>query len=188
MKLNLKVLLCLLVSCVYCLSGCHALPDSSGSSESPEQQETFLTYKALPLPDLFVDVPEYYETKSSQFYQEYYVCEDASIIITEDTRESQYISNYDYAVGALQEYQNMTSSLELRSSEAITTDQQMNVQTLEFDYTIGDGDDAARLTCLVGYLTDGNSMYIITCKSNTDTYENHRGEFFSVIRSAVISK
>ncbi|MDE7122132.1 MAG: hypothetical protein K2O42_08245, partial [Oscillospiraceae bacterium] len=61
MKLNLKILLCLLASCMYCISGCQALPDSSDSLDSLdflEQSETFVTFKALPLPDLFVDVPD----------------------------------------------------------------------------------------------------------------------------------
>lgn len=187
LKPDLKLCLCVLAGCALCLSGCHADPDLSEIQENPGTQE-FVTYKALPLPDLFLDLPEQYDTKSSRFYEEYYICEDASIIVTEDTRQAQYSSNYDYAVDALQEYQDMTSSLEMRSSEAITTNRGTSVQTLEFDYTIGDGEEAVRLTCLAGYLTDGNSMYIITCKSNTDTYERHREEFFSVIRSAVISK
>ncbi|MDE7094076.1 MAG: hypothetical protein K2O52_04100, partial [Oscillospiraceae bacterium] len=108
-------------------------------------------------------------------------------IITEDTREKQYISAYDYSVQALLEYQNMTSSLELLSSDAISSSQDVTIQTLEFNYTIGDGDDSAKLTCFVGYLTEGSSMYIITCKANTDTYQNHREEFLSVMRSAVIN-
>ncbi len=151
-------------------------------------EETIITYKALPLPDLFINIPENYQKTSSVFYEEYYICDDASIIITEDTREKQYISAYDYSVQALLEYKNMTSSLELQKNEEISTNQDFTMQTLEFNYTIGDGADSAKLTCLVGYLTDGFSMYIITCKANTDTYENHREEFLSVLRSAVISK
>ncbi|MDE5755114.1 MAG: hypothetical protein K2H89_11345 [Oscillospiraceae bacterium] len=177
----------LILLLAFCLSGCNSAWDQNADS-GDLPMETFVTYKALPLPDLFVDIPENYAIKSSQFYQEYYVCEDASIIITEDTRDSQYVSNYDYAVSALKEYQNMASSLELISSEAMTTQNATNVQTLEFDYTIGDGDESAKLTCFVGYLTDGHAMYIITCKSNTDTYESHRSEFLSVICSAAISK
>lgn len=173
----------------FCLSGCSSAWDQNADSGNlSESIETFVTYKTMPLSDLFVDIPENYAVKSSRFYPEYYTCEDASIIITEDTRESQYVSNYDYAVTALKEYQNMASSLELIRNETMTTQDSTNIQTLEFDYTIGEGDECAELTCFVGYLTDGHSMYIITCKSNTETYESHRSEFQSVVCSAVISK
>ena len=175
MKLYLNLILVVLL---IFMTGCNVL----------EANEEITSYKALPLPDLFVDVPEDFQKTSSEFYEEYYICDDASIIITEDTREKQYISAYDYSIQALVEYRNMTSSLEILSNEAISTNQNFTVQTLEFDYTIGDENDSAKLTCFVGYLTDGSSMYIITCKANTETYQNYRDEFLSVLQSAVIKK
>ncbi|MBD5143253.1 MAG: hypothetical protein HDT22_06545 [Ruminococcus sp.] len=174
--LNFMLVLLLFVN----ITGCNV-------ADSQETENKINSYKALPLQNLFVDIPENYQKTSSEFYQEYYICDDASIIITEDTREKQYISAYDYSVQALLEYRNMTSSLELLSSDAIPSNQDFTIQTLEFNYTIGDDDDSAKLTCFVGYLTEGSSMYIITCKANTDTYQNHKEEFLSVMHSAVIN-
>ncbi|MBR1554783.1 MAG: hypothetical protein IJ644_05235 [Oscillospiraceae bacterium] len=164
------------------LSGCAGTPQES------EPAETAIVYQALPLPDLFVSIPENYETTSSNAYKEYYVCEDASIIITEDTREASYPSAYDYSVNALNEYQKVATSLQFLNSEVLKSGCPYSIQTLEFNYELGEGEEAARLTCLVGYLTDGVSMYIITCKSNTDTYQNHRDEFVQVMNSAVIAR
>lgn len=179
MKLHLELVFILLL-----LTGCAVTSDTN----SQPVEETIISYKALPLPDLFIDVPENYQKTSSEFYEEYYICDDASIIITQDTREAKYISAYDYSIKALREYQDMTSSVELLNNEAVKTNGASNVQTLEFNYMIGEGDNSAKLTCLVGYLTDGTSMYIITCKSNTDTYQSHREEFFSVMHSAMINE
>ena len=165
---------------VLMLSGC------AGTVQESEPEEALIVYQTLPLPDLFVSIPENYETTSSNAYKEYYVCDDASIIITEDTREPSYSSAYDYSVRALNEYEKVISSLQFLSSEQLTSGCDYAVQTLEFNYDIGEGEEAAHLTCLAGYLTDGASMYIITCKSNADTYQNHKEEFIQVMHSASI--
>lgn len=164
------------------LSGCTAAETDS------QPEEPIVMYQKLSLPDLFISIPENYQTTSSQAYKEYYICEDASIIITEDTAKSKYSSTYDYAVSALNEYEKVTSSLELLGNEVLSSSCDYNIQTMEFNYTLGEGEQAPALTCLVGYLTDGVSMYIITCKSNTETYSSHREEFRQVLQSAVIAR
>jgi len=164
-------------------SGC------ANASDTPEMPaETVVMYQALPLPDLIVSIPENYQKTSSKAYKEYYICDDASIIITEDTREKYYPSAYDYAVSALKEYQTLFPDLEYLSNETFPTQCDYIMQTLEFNYTIGEGDQATDLTCLVGYLTDSRSMYIITCKSNAETYQSHRQEFIQTMQSASIAK
>ncbi len=145
-------------------------------------------YQALPLPDLAVKIPENYQKTSSRAYEEYYVCEDASIILTEDTSQGYYASAYDYSVSALNQYEKATTSIEFLSSESTDSGCQFPVQLLEFNYTLGEGDDAARMTCMAGYMTDNAVMYIITCKSNTDTYQSHRDEFLQVMHTVAVSK
>ncbi len=162
------------------LSGCAAAETES------QPEEPIMMYQKLALPDLIVSIPENYQTTSSQAYEEYYICEDASIIITEDTSQPEYPSTYDYAISALNEYEKVTSSLELLGNEELSSSCAYNIQAMEFNYTLGEGEQMPALTCLVGYLTDGNSMYIITCKSNTETYSSHREEFREVLQSASI--
>ena len=180
LKLFVSLSLCLALT-ILC-TGC-----STQDTASEQPLETVITFKALPLPDLFVDIPEDYQVTSSNAYKEYYVCDDASIIITEDKRKANYPSAYEYSIMALNEYEKIASTLTYLNSESIPASG-YDVRTLEFDYTIGEGDEAAKLTCLAGYLTDGLSMYIITCKSNTETYQSHRQEFVSVMQSAVIAR
>ena len=135
-----------------------------------------------------VEIPENYQKTSSQAYKEYYISGDASIIITEDTRQEHYDSAYDYSITALNEYEEVTSSLNYLNSEVLSTGSSAKVQTLEFEYTLTDEPDATKMSCLAGYMTDGASMYIITCKSSSATYPSHKNEFLQVMQSAVISK
>lgn len=177
----MKRLAILLTVFACCCVGCDSIP-------SKEPTESVVdVYQALPLPDLHVSIPERFKTTSSEFYKEYYICEDASIIITEDTADAPYNSVYDYSVKALVEYQNVTSELKLLNDELLHADATA-IQMMEFTYTLGEGDKSISKTCMVGYLTDRNSMYIITCKSDVDTYENFREDFLSVIRSAYYMK
>lgn len=178
----MKRLIALLTVCTLCFTGCSAQDTQESTAET-----TVPVYKALPLPELYVEVPEHFETTSSDFYEEYYICEDASIIITQDRAGAPYSSIYDYATSALAEYQKVTSELELMNMEIVQSDK-VAVQVMEFSYTIGDEEASISKTCMVGYLTDTDSMYIITCKSDHGTYETFRDDFLTVITSAAFVK
>lgn len=178
----LKKLILVSVLFLLLLSGCTTAETDS------QPEEPIMMYQKLALPDLIISIPENYQTTSSKAYEEYYICEDASIIITEDTAQPYYSSAYDYAVSALNEYEKITSSLEFLGNETLDSGCDYKIQTMEFNYTLGEGEQRPALTCLVGYLTDSASMYIITCKSNTETYSSHREEFRQVLQSAVIAR
>lgn len=167
-----------------CLAGLAAVLLLTGCSESAgtsSPAETRVVYKALPLPELYLEIPEDYTVTSSDFYEEYYVKDDASIIITEDTK-GPFQSAYDYSISALVQYQDVTKELEVLGTELVQNDA-VGVQILEFTYTMGNGDAAITKTSMAGYCTDSQTMYIITCKSDVDTYEAHREEFLNVMRS-----
>ena len=175
--MNYKLLCCLGLSALL-LTGCAA----SGKKEEPAA--TIPVYEALPLPDIKIDIPEGYETTSSDFCKEFYVRDDASIIITED-KNGPFDSTYDYSIKALAQYQGIATTVEV-SGDEVMQGKNTNVQTLEFRYTLGDHAEGD-LTALIGYATDGKSMFIITCKSNTDTYAQHKEEFAAVMRSLMLT-
>ena len=154
---------------------------NAGTDKEPVQTET--VYEALPLPDLFLSIPDNFQETSSKAYDVFYQDEDATIIVTQDNRQPEYTSLHDYAVSALVEYQNATSALEVIGEDTVYAGSTA-VQTMEFTYTIGTGESAMTKNCLVGYLTDSTNMYIITCKSDPETYEKFRPQFLNVLQSA----
>ena len=170
-------LLCCLCLGAMLLTGCSAKNTESEPTQIP-------VYEALPLPDIKLDIPEGYETTSSELCEEFYVKDDASIIITED-KNGPFDSTYDYSIRALAQYQNLATTLEVSGNE-VMQGANTSVQTLEFRYTFGDNAEGD-LTALIGYATDGQSMFIITCKSNTVTYEQHKEEFAAVMRSLMLT-
>ncbi len=177
----MKRLAILLAVFACCCVGCENI-------SSKEPAESIIdVYEALPLPELHINIPERFQTTSSEFYKEYYICDDASIIITEDTADAPYSSVYDYAIKAIVEYEKITSEFTLLDNQMLHEDDTA-IQVMEFSYTLGEGEDSVSKNCMVGYLTDRNSMYIITCKSDVDTYADFREDFLTVIRSAYYMK
>lgn len=163
------------------LSGCSVQP---GGSQEDNTTETMIVYKSLPLPNLFVDIPERFEETSSQYYDKYYIHNNASIIITEDT-EASGMSAKDYSTRALTEYQNMTNSLENVSTDSLNAGE-LYVQYLEFTYTVNAGDSP--LSVMVGYATDSQSMFIVTCKCGAEEYQDYRSDFLTVLKSIRIDR
>ena len=162
------------------LTGC----SSAIPSQEENTTETMVVYKALPLPDLFVDIPEGYAETSSEFYEKYYIQDDASIIITEDNNAPKG-SIKDYSTRALVQYQGMTHTLEVTGSDTIYVGS-MQVEILEFTYTLGE--DTPALSTLVSYASDGATVYIITCKCAAENYDAHRDEFLAVVNSMRVDK
>lgn len=174
----MKRITALLLAGMLCFAGC----STQETTESVTETESPM-FKALPLPDLYLEVPERFSTTSSQFYEEYYICEDASIIVTQDTSNPPYSSVENYSVTALNEYKSVTQELKFIGSEMIYAGD-VAAQTMEFTYTLSNDTGSVEKTCLVGYMTNTDSMYIITCKSDADTYQEYRDDFLRVIQSA----
>ena len=166
----------LLLAALLSLTGCAA---GANGETTAETQETMIVYKALPLPDLTVNIPEGYEETSSRFYDKFYIKDDATIIITEDNEKGD-MPPRDFSVDALTQYQKLTNSLEMIGDSTTLAGDQI-VQILEFTYTIEAGDQP--ISTMVGYSTDGRTMYIITCKCDAENYTAHREEFLTVIQS-----
>lgn len=177
MKFRLPAALCLAAALL--LTGCSSSGEGTDSVEA-----TIPIYQALPLPDIKLDIPETFSKTSSEFYEEYYICNDASIIVTED-KNGPFIDGHEYSINALQQYREIATTVEVLSDEVLTC-QNSQVQTLEFRYTLGDNAEAD-MTAITGFITDGDSMFIITCKSNTATYEQYSETFRAVLTSAMLT-
>jgi hypothetical protein len=162
------------------LTGCQ-----SQTSSEEQITETVNVFQALPLPDLYIEIPEDYQKTSSQFYQEYYVKDSASIIVTEDASQKDYPSNRDFAINALSQYKQTTKSLNYIGEDWIQSGN-YKVYVLEFSYIVAD--DVPEMTSYIGYVTDGDSMYIITCSAHSEDYPNHKDEFKQVLGSVRITR
>lgn len=162
------------------LTGC-AAPGTSGTDNT---LETRVVYHALPLPNLFIELPETFQETSSEFYETYYICDDASIIITEDT-ETTNTDIKAYSTRALLQYQELAASVTDVNGEQIYAGE-LAVEMLEFTYRLtADGDP---LRAMVGFASDNKSIFIVTCKCSEANYDRFRDDFLSVLQSMRIDR
>ncbi len=164
------------------LTGCSVqIPGFPQEESEPE----IAVYNQLPLPALFADIPQTFTETSSEQIDKFYVCDDASIIFMEDPNPCNDL--YAYAISALVEYQKLATSEET-IDDAVIQGNSHTVQTLEFIYSLGEEGDGPTLHAIVGFISDGASVFTVTCKSEVDTFESHREEFLTTLRSVRIDR
>ncbi len=159
------------------LYGCGEVVEDSSAESVIE------VYLALPLPDLSIKVPENFTATSSEYYEEYYICDDASIIITSTSDDAPYSSAASYAETAIAAYKELATSFTLVAEETYVSGH-YTVKSLEFTYQIGE--DSELMHCVTGYLTDSATMYIITCKSLDRTFADYYDSFVEVLETATV--
>lgn len=168
------------VLCTLLLSGslCGCGGDTASSSELP----ALIGQLALP-EGLEFSVPEGFSAQSSEMYEEYYVKDDASIIITEEPLEAAFSTAQSYADRAVEQYEQATDSFSLIARTPMEYTGAEGV-TLEFSYTISVDTHQFAFHSLTGYLLTEDTAYIITCKAKEETFAAYRSAFADCIADA----
>lgn len=175
MRHRLFSVLCLCTA-ILCCGGCN---DSTQSESEPPA-----IIGQLELPDgLQFTVPDGFSAQSSDMYEEYYVKDDASIIITEEPLEAGYDTAKAYADRAIEQYTAATDTFTLLANAPLDrTD--ADGRTLEFSYTISVSDHTFSFCSLTGYLLTEDTAYIITCKAKEETFAAYKPAFETCISGA----
>lgn len=163
------------------LSGCSASHSDASGSVNATSEDAVIRL-AVPMPNVTVEIPSSYETTFSQNFDEYYIREDASIIIAEDQVTPQRYTLDDYQSYLLDQYDAATDSMELLKIEDYTLEQ-APARVIELQYSIELESGTHTVSCLIGFLIAGQSVYLMTCKCQPETYETNRPEFIQVLKS-----
>lgn len=179
-RIRLTALLCAAMLFSGALCACGENSDST-SSEYAE----FIGQLGLPAGLTFTK-PEGFAPHSSDTYEEYYIKDDASIILTEEPLAQGYDTAEAYAKRALEQYTAATEHFALVAQTPLPRED-ADARTLEFSYTIKIGTEQFSYHCLTGYLLTADTAYIITCKSKEETFEQYRSAFETFISGAAPS-
>lgn len=160
---------------VACLSGCGGKKADSSETDESSIMEIIIP---LEMPDIDISIPEDYEETSTENNSTVYIKNDASIIVNSDVFTDNYKTLDEYVEYAASTYSSFSDGLEILSRE-----ERNNGRLMEFIYSLESENGVFSKYCMTAYFTDGEQLYLVTCKADVDTYENYRDEFLNVIDS-----
>lgn len=139
------------------------------------------------MPDrISMEIPAGFTETNSPYYEKYYVCNDASVIVTgeELTIYGQDVKTYSEDVKA--QYQNTADDFVLLAEEDTAVDG-TDCRLFEFTYAIRGGDASQDMQCMTAVIIKDERVYIVTCKSHRDTFMNYRQPFRKMLESIRIA-
>lgn len=156
-----------------CMSGC-------GDKKNESAAESSIPEIMIPLemPDIDISIPEDYEETSTESNSTVYIKNDASIIVNSDVFTDDYKTLDEYVEHAIDTYQTYSDSIDILSRSEYG-----DGQLLEFIYSLNTENGMFSKYCMTAYFTDGDLVYLVTCKADTDTYKNYHDQFLSVVDS-----
>lgn len=175
---KLYILPALISVLIFMLCGCETVPNtSSGNSEI-----------MLPLsePDIDFSIPDSFSVTSTESNNNAYICDNASIIVNEDYLSESVSSLTAYVTYSKELYQSITDKYTEINQEELNINGLEGIVT-EFDYEINGENDVLSMSCIVGFFNDPinkpATVYVITCKSDSESYPDFRDSFIDTIRS-----
>jgi hypothetical protein len=173
-----RILLCIATALMLCAVSC-----GEKQSESQTDDESSIETVMIPLemPDIDISIPEDYEETSTENNSTVYVRNDASIIVNSDEFTEEYQTLDEYVSYAESIYRTYSDNVEI-----LGNDERNGGHITEFIYSLNSENGVFSKYCMVAYFTDGEKIYIVTCKADSDTYSDYRDEFLDVIDSVNI--
>lgn len=175
---KLYVIPALISVLIFMLCGCEIVPNTSSSNSEI----------MLPLfePDIEFSIPDSFSATSTESNSTAYICDNASIIVNEDYLSESVPSLNAYVTYSKELYQSVADKYTEINQENIDINGLKGIVT-EFDYEINGKKDTLSMSCIVGFFNDPinkpSTVYIITCKSDSESYPDFRDDFINTIRS-----
>ncbi len=184
----MRRLLTLMLCATFCFgcTGCISNPDLNSSSEAESSLDDGIVLIPTALPEYFdITIPAGFTATSSAAYEEYYIYNDASIIITDDpiAISGERLDNYAAKVKDMYE---QTADNYLLLNEAKETINGTDAVLLEFTYALVGQNKKQDLQAMVCIMLHHDVAYVITCKSKAENFMQYRAGFRNAINTIVI--
>lgn len=178
----MKRIMALLAAASVLLTGLAGCKDKESSSSEPAESSMLEVMIPLEMPDIEITIPESYEMTSTQSNNTVYIKEDASVIINSDVFTDEYKTLDEYVEFAKETYRTYANEVEFLSEERSSDSKTV----IEYVYSLYSENGVFKKYCMVGFFTDGEKIYLVTCKADEDTYEGYREEFLDIIGSVSV--
>lgn len=174
----------ILIAVLTVLSG-HDTAEAESSAEESALSEVIVVPSEMPT-RISLQTPSGFTETASDYYDRYYVREDASIIVTGEELSAYGVDAEAYAASVKEQYAMTADNFVLLSEEGVMA-ADVPCKLLEFTYDIVGAERTQAMECLTAVLVKDDFVYLITCKSHQDTYSNYRGAFRQMIDQVQIA-
>lgn len=185
------ILICFAVACGIFVGILLAKKPSADMTQEPaettatEASEVHIIAESIP-DNFTIKIPNGFQATSSEYYDTYYICDDASIIITGEEVAVSGTSLTDYSDQMKRIYQQTTENFTLITDELLSLEAG-HCRQLEFTYDIIGENSTRTMHCFVAFFLKNDHAYVITCKSNDTSFITYQGSFKNAVKSVRIS-
>ncbi|MCQ2433798.1 MAG: hypothetical protein MJ062_00980 [Oscillospiraceae bacterium] len=184
------VLICFAVACGIAIGLLLTKKPSADTEQEPAEttaavSEVHVVAASMP-ENITMKIPSGFQETSSEYYDTYYVCQDASIIITGEEVAVSGTSLIDYTDQMQRIYRQTTDNFTLIDDEMLTVNNEQ-CRIMEFTYDIIGETTSRTMHCMTAYFLKNDYAYVITCKSGNMTYSSYQSAFRNAVNSVKIA-
>ncbi len=133
-----------------------------------------------------MQVPAGFTETNSPYYDKYFICNDASVIVTGEPLTLYGMDVKTYGESMKQQYREAADDFTLLSEED-TVVSEADCCLYEFTYAIKGEDAVQEMQCITAVVIKDERVYIVTCKSHRENFMNYRQAFRKMIESIQIT-
>ncbi|MBR3044529.1 MAG: hypothetical protein IKI45_08610 [Oscillospiraceae bacterium] len=133
-----------------------------------------------------MDVDPAFTETNSAYYDKYYVCNDASVIVTGEKLSIYGQTVKEYGDSVLQQYQQTADDFALLSDETIPVSE-VECRVFDFTYAVKSDDAQQNMQCTTAVLIKDEQVYLVTCKSHLENFSIYQTAFRRMIESIRIA-
>ena len=156
---------------------------SSDESSIEELTQEIIIPSEMPV-NISLPIPAGFTETSSEYYNKYFVRDDASIIVTGEKIPIAGKQLEEYTADVLAQYEKSVDEFKLINNTAYKSGAPCKV--LEFTYALIGENARQDFQCITAVLLKDNCSYLVTCKSKKETFSSYRALFLMMIEKITI--
>lgn len=160
----------------------------TGKEESSDETSNAIVTDIIIVPSempshITFEIPPGFTETTSQYYDKYYIRNDASIIVTGETLTIGGMRLDEYTNEVKKQYESTADAYTLLGDDQITLNGELPCRVLQFSYAIIGENVRQDMQCITAVLLKDDFAYIITCKSKRETAGVYHSAFLRTIES-----
>lgn len=182
-----KILLSALAILCCMSTGCQLPGNPPKQPEETTAAVAHITPESIP-EHFSMKIPNGFTETSSPYYEKFYSCEDATIIITGEKVAVSGTALDDYVAAIQRNHKETVDAYEILDDGPLNIEGGIYGRSFEFTYAIIGEDISKTMHCLMAVFLVNDYAYVVTCKSYDTTFIGFEQPFRNALKSIRIDQ